>query len=69
MNVGIVIRADGTIPFDLVDGEEHPHKHAILAHVAAKGHALDHHAHCHHHKGHSCSCHPRIVGWVPGSAL
>lgn len=63
---GLVIRRDGTIPFDKQeDGSEHPHKHAILAEVARLGHDLDHHATCDHHKGHACSCEPKIKNWNP----
>lgn len=61
---GLVIRSDGTIPFDKQeDGSEHKHKHDILRVIAEMGHELDHHTLCDHHKGHACTCDPKIKNW------
>jgi len=38
---GIIIRADGTVPFD---DDLHPdHKRAIIGHLVEMGHELEHH--------------------------
>jgi hypothetical protein len=37
MNLALVIKADGTIPFDA----DHPHKEAILGHLVATGHVIE----------------------------
>lgn len=60
-HLALVIRKDGTVPIE--DG--HPHRAAILAALRESGHDLDHDAACDHHRGHACSCSPRIKNWSP----
>jgi len=59
--LGIVIRADGTVPID--DG--HPHRLVILQALDSMGHDLEHEDGCSHSRGHVCSCNPKIKDWSP----
>jgi hypothetical protein len=60
--LGVVIRADGTVPFD--EGSSPRTRMAILDHVEAMGHGLQHSEECTHDGDNAkCNCDPKIVGW------
>ncbi len=59
--VGLIIRADGRIPIDV----DHPHRDLILNTIKEHGYELEHESDCDHHKGHTCSCSPKIKNWTP----
>lgn len=62
-HVGLIIRPDGTVPID----EGHPHRDLILKTIQDHGYELEHAEPCNHHRGHTCSCSPKIKNWSPAT--
>jgi hypothetical protein len=49
-HVALVIRPNGDIPFDEVDGGPHPHMEHILGGLVAEGHVIDVNPETGHHR-------------------